>query len=369
MRPAFATGRSAAIFSLFLALLVAGPGLAALLGLVDESKNYPTFAWGIGEFPWIQDEIFQKKGDIDIVFIGSSHMWTAVNTPFVQRKLSEKLNRRSEVITLGWNWSGYDALYSVASNLLEHRRVRMIVVYDENLRRDDSLHPLSYRMIQVGSRPEEFEGMPWPSRLQAYAGAVLGLPRHMLSLVRNDRLESPEHWKDAAYLRSLDATDLTAQLGSLRATKEMEGLESGETAPASASRPAMAGDARICTEGTPTDAAYAGSPLGPYQLYFARKFARLCSDHGTTVVALHIPVSGAEDEKVITERQPWSEMLGSPVDLVGIPGAALFGGIPPGQIHRYFYEKDHLNRNGQDLFTPLITPNLLKLYKASPHIF
>jgi hypothetical protein len=367
MKPAFASGRSAAVFALFLVLLIAAPGIAAILGLVDESKNYPTFTWGIGEFPWIQDQIFRETGDIDLVFVGSSHMWTAINTPYVQQRLSARLHRRAEVVTLGWNWSGYDALYSVVSNLLGHRRVRVIVVYDENLMRVDAPHPMSYRLLQIGGHPGEFDGLSWPLRLKVYAGAVLGVPRHMLSLIRRDRLESPGAWRASGYLSSLKAADLTKQMGSLRAYKEMDGP--GEsTPPRSASlRPPNAGDCLICLEGTPTEAAYSHSDLGPYQLFFARKFARLCKEHGTTVVAIHLPVSGQEDEKVVTERQPWSEILGYPVSLVGIPGEALFGGIPASKLNGYFYEKDHLNRNGQDLFTPLVTPSLLKLYEAAAH--
>lgn len=368
MKPAFSSGRAAVGFALFLALLVAGPGLAARLGLVDEARNYPTFTWGIGGFPWIQQQVFGHTGDIDMALVGSSHMWTSVSTPYVQAELSKQLGRRAEVVTLGWNWSGYDALYSVTSNLLEHRKVHTLVIYAEDMKRQDMPHPLSYRMVQVGGIVGGLGGMPWRAAAETYAGAVLGLPRHMLSFVRRDRLESPSDWWRCAYLLSLKARDLTEQDGALRARTEMPEPSSVEAGADRALRQPTVDDVRIYSETGPDRVRYSGPEMGPYHSYFAHKLARLCAEHGTQIVVLHIPISGQENEDAITECQPWSEILGHPVDVVGIPGAKLFGGIPPGEVHRYFYEKDHLNGKGQDLFTPLITPSLLKLYaRAEKH--
>jgi hypothetical protein len=151
-------------------------------------------------------------------------------------------------------------------------------------------------------------------------------------------------------------------MGALRAGKVMEATPVIETGSPSSLPPTVA-DVMVCTEGGPQAEAYTESRIGPYNLFFARKFAKLCRDHGTQVIALHIPVSGQENERVITECQPWSEVLGIHVDLIGIPGARLFAGIPQADAHKYFYEKDHLNGNGQDLFTPLITPSLINLYE------
>ena len=368
MKPAFPSGRAALGFALFLALLVAGPGLAARLGLVDEARNYPTFTWGIGGFPWIQQQVFERSGDIDMAFVGSSHIWTSVNTPYVQRELGKQLGRRAEVLTLGWNWSGYDALYSVASDLLERRKVRTIVIYAEDMKGQDLPHPLSYRMVQVGGIVGGLGGMPWRAAVETYAGAVLGLPRHMLSFVRRDRVESPSDWKKCAYFIALKAPDLTAQDGSLRARTEMPGPSTAEEGADRPLRQPTVDDVRIYSETGADRIRYSGPQMGPYQSYFAHKLARLCEEHGTQLVVLHIPVSGQEDEEAVTECQPWSEILGRPVDVVGIPGVKLFGGIPPAEVHRYFYEKDHLNGNGEDLFTPLVTPSLLKLYaRAEKH--
>jgi hypothetical protein len=368
MKPAFSSGRAALGFALFLALLVAGPGIAARLGLVDEARIYPTFTWGIGGYPWIQQQVFERRGEIDMAFLGSSHIWTSVNTPYVQSELSKQLGRRAEVVTLGWNWSGYDALYSVASNLLERRKVHTIVIYAEDMKGQDMPHPLSYRMIQVGGIIGGLGGMPWRSEVETYAGAVLGLPRHLLSFVRRDRLEDPSDWWKCAYFLSLKAPDLTAHDGSLRAMTEMPAPSSIETEAERALQPPTVDDVRVYSEKGPDRVRYSGPGMGPYNLYFAHKLARLCEEHGTQLVVLHIPVSGQEHEEAITECQPWSEVLGHPVDVVGIPGAKLFGGVPPAEVHRYFYERDHLNGRGQDLFTPLITPGLLKLYaRAEKH--
>jgi hypothetical protein len=351
------------MFSLFLVLLFAGPWLLSGLGIVDESKNYPTALWSMGEFAWIQQQTFEQSGDVDIAFLGSSHMWTAIDTGYVQQKLSERLHRKAVVLTLGWNWAGYDALYTVTANLLEQRRVRMVVVYDENLRRIDAPHPLAYRLVQPGAHKGEFDGMLWQEKFRIYAGSILGLPRHILSLIRPDRIEDSRDWGRAAYLISIGAENLADRLGSLRAHKQMDAIV--EDASAHKGGPPTADEVNVFPGGR-DGVKYTGPVMGPYQGFFARKFAELCVRHGTRIVGMHLPLSGQQAESVVTECQPWQDVFGVPVDLVGIPGAELFAGIPASDLHRYFYEKDHFNRSGQDLFTPLVTPALLAIYASSP---
>jgi hypothetical protein len=127
---------------------------------------------------------------------------------------------------------------------------------------------------------------------------------------------------------------------------------------------------------TPTDAiiysaetrdafAFTGPATREYQLHFARKLAQLCQERGTRLVFLHTPNLNERGQTVIAERQLWPEVLGAPADIIGIPPAKLFAGIPEADLPKLFFNDQHLNQNGQEMFTPLITPGLLKLYATA----
>ena len=79
----------------------------------------------------------------------------------------------------------------------------------------------------------------------------------------------------------------------------------------------------------------------------------------------HAEIQKRTRAETIAERQFWPEVLGVPADIVGIPPAKLFAGIADADAAKLFYDDGHLNINGQDVFTPIITPEMLKLNSTS----
>ncbi len=88
----------------------------AQTGVLRRRDAYSSIPWRAGPFPWLQLKVFDETKDADIVFIGSSQLWCDVDTPYVQKQLSQQLGREAEVFTLGWPWSGFDAAYTIAHN-------------------------------------------------------------------------------------------------------------------------------------------------------------------------------------------------------------------------------------------------------------
>ena len=180
----------AVTFALLVAVLMALPALMARTGRLDRRDVYPAIPVKSGPFSWIQQEIFTRTGDVDIAFLGSSHIWVAINTPYVQKKLSEQLGREAEVFTLGWPWAGFDALYVIGRDLLDHRRVRTLVIYDEYVP-GDITHVACSRWFRIGENTEMLDGLSWRAKASYYGSAVLGMPRSLLSLLRPNLLEDP----------------------------------------------------------------------------------------------------------------------------------------------------------------------------------
>ena len=364
MRPAFSSTKSAAIFALLLLLLLLSPVLAGKKFLPPRAQAYATRSWGSAPFPWIQNQIFEETNAIDIAFMGSSHMIHAVDTPYVQAKLGEKLGRPAVVRTLAWGGAGYDALYLIAQDLLAHRRVRMLVIYDEN--------PLVSRNAQIptlfrfGDNAAMLDGLPWSDRSLYYSAAIIGLPRNLLALFRSNLpvplvSDPPNYWEQhygsASTVKLLGAT--RSKLGfnydflSDHFTKFVPFTPRTKIGPA---------DVETFSTGSKNDFEFGNVPLPAWQLHFARKLGELVRSNDCKLVLLSIPVLADAPVATIRERAFWPDVFQTAVTMIGVPPAKLFAGLTDEQLNWLFTNSAHFNENGMTYFTPLITPALLQAY-------
>jgi hypothetical protein len=364
MPPAFSSTRQAAAFALLVAVLLALPALVARTGWLKRRDVYAATPWKCGPFPWIQQQIFAETKDADVVFLGSSRIWAAFNTPFVQQKLSEQLGREAEVFTLAWPWPGFDAAYLIARDLLDRRRVHMLVIHDES-RTWSGPQINSWRWFRIGENSEALAGLSWLDQARLFGGAVLGMPRQLLSLVRPNLLEDVAACKTNFWSTERGALDFVETRGAY-AARLAWGM-SLDFVPFRTHGDATSADALIYSAETREAFKFTDRAMVPYERHFARKLARLCQERGTRLVFLHTAVLSERGQTVISERQFWPGVLGAPADIVGIPPAKMFAGIPEADLPKLFYNDYHLNQSGQEMFTPLITPELLKLY-ATPTI-
>jgi hypothetical protein len=295
-------------------------------------------------------------------------MFCAVSALEVQRQLSAELGRPAEVFMLGWFWPGFDVDYVVGADLLDHRRVRMLVIYDEN-RSTDTPHVQSARWFRCGEHEEVLDGLSRAGRAGLYGGEVLGAPRQLLSILRPDRLADPTHCVPSALALSTQyhSLDIAEQRGSLAIQQGFNGLPN--FTPFAPPLMAQPEDTVVYSAATRGAFRFTGPPTSPYQRHFVQLLAQKCRARGTRLVMLHVPKFAERDDKTIAERVIWPEELGVPVDIVGIPGTKLFAGVPPDGLEKLFVNSGHFNQNGQRWFTSVITPTLLKLYAASTNQF
>src|SRR5580658_7362886 len=100
MRPAFSSTKQAAARALLLLFLLAAPWLAHKTFLPHREQTYSSQSIRFEKCPWAQKFIFEETNDIDIAFVGSSHLCAGIDTPYVQQKLSEQLGRPAVVRTI-----------------------------------------------------------------------------------------------------------------------------------------------------------------------------------------------------------------------------------------------------------------------------
>ena len=364
MKPAFASSRQAVAFIAMLVVTMGLPAVIARTGWMKREDAYRAIRWQQGPYPWIHQKIFKEQGDVDLVFIGSSRLWNDIHVPMVHEALSRQTGRDAEVFSLGHPWNGYDAEYVIARDLLERRRARMMVIIDE----DNVPHPLAHRLIRYGENDDALEGLPVIDQLRMYGGAVLGMPRNLLSMVRENRLEDPANCRTNYWNNKYRAPHVALQHGALLGKLSWGGYE--ETKDFTSFTPPTVPDfheVRIFSAGSKSAFTFTGAPMSDYQMHFARLLAKLCADHDTHLVMLHLPEFHSRHDATVVERREWPSALGAPTDLVGIPDAKLFAGLSEEQTRLLFYDDVHLNINGQPFFTAAILPALLQLNASTSH--
>lgn len=366
MPPAFSSTKQAGAFALLLLILLLLPALTGKSWLPPREQIYSSIWWGAGNYPYLDQQFFQEKDDIDIAFVGSSRIWVGIDTPYVQGKLSEKLGRPAVVRSFCWNGAGYDALYFITQDLLEHRKVRTLVFYDVYGELDIP-NLQAPHLFRFGDDAEVLAGLPMPVQASYYFAAILGMPRNLLGLTRfnlpADLFSSKKNFWEINH----HAANPAARLGALTSQLGFGINFPADNAPFIDFTPhtdVQPSDVCIYSPETKAKFQFQGPPISSWQLHFARKFAALAQEHGCKLVLLHLPVMAEMRSPVIQEREFWPDALCTDVTMIGIPCATLFAGITDEDIHKLYADPDHLNKNGQEYFTPIITPALLQIYDS-----
>jgi hypothetical protein len=361
MRAAFASTRQAAAFALLLLVLLLLPVLLTKSLLPPREQIYVWSGWDTtGPHPYHHRLIFEEKEDIDIAFIGSSRMDHSINTRQVQEKLSAILGRPATVRMVGWGGSGFDELYFITRDLLQHRKVKMIVFCDE-CQPENQPNSLAPDFFRFANDAGMLTALPLRIKLIYYYAAILGAPKNLLCLLR------PGLPADMSPAKTtfIDG-NIVAQLGSIvscvgfnRSTMYADNAPFIPYTPDTRTEPS---DVAVYSPETQARFQFSGPPVPAWQLQFAQKFAALAQQHGAKLVLLHFPLASEMRAPVVKEREFWPDALHADITMVGIPPATLFQGLADDDVEKLYADTLHLNKNGQDYFTPLITPALLKIY-------
>ena len=364
MRPAFSSTRAAAAFAALLLVLLTLPVVVGKNLMSPKEQAYATQSWGSGPYPYIQQQIFEEKGDIDIALVGSSHILHCLDARRLQAELSRQLGRPATVRVLGWGGAGFDALYFIAKDLLEHRRVRMLVFYDDH--NGDFRNEKGPVWFRFQDDSGALAGLPVHEKGLFYFASLAGMPRNLLCLLRPNMpadLRVKNYWME--HYRTVNLVD---NLGSTTSELGYADWDTDPTipfvpyVPTNAASPA---DAFVYSPATRTNFEITNEPIPAWQVHFMRLLSALAGQHGCQLVLLNIP--GVQDVHTqrIEERAFWPEIFGTNLVMLGVPPARMFHGLSDEDVRRLYYNPWHLNKNGQTYFTSLIEPALLQLYETT----
>jgi hypothetical protein len=321
------------------------PWVMSKFHLYTPKGSYLTVPDTSPTFPYLYQQIFQQSGDIDILFLGSSLLGAAIDTPQVKTKLGTTLGREAHVITLSWNWPGIDLENLVARDLLRRRKVKMAVltVVDDQTEQQ-APHPLLPYTLQFGDLTELFPHVPLLGRIQLFSVAILAAPRQLWMTLRGS------DWKPSPEIVDNDGA-LLKQMGFHSAPFEPNDWHAPRSSPRDL----------IYSTKTQEHWQFSHKALGVYEHDLWSRLVEKFKSSGTQVVILHIPQYDRYDSKKIPERLDWSKEFGTSVSLVGVPESELFAKLKGEDIQKLYFN-NHLNRNGSRYFTESITPALIELY-------
>jgi hypothetical protein len=363
MSPAFSSIRQAAGFAALLLLLLLLPLLMGKSCLPPREESYASLPWGAGAFPYLSHEIFEEKEDIDIAFMGSSMMWWDIDTPQIEARLSEKLGRKAVVRSLCWNAAGADALYFIMQDLLRRRKVRCIVISDCTAGAADMAHARAPFFFRLGDNARDLDGLAWRSKVSYYTSAILGMPRNLLNLLRPNlpAIASNEiSFEGGGGAQLTHVANPALRLGSL-AVRQRADQPFVAFTPRTTARPE---DVCVYSESTKESFQVTNNPIPTMQGVFLRKVGALAREHHVHLVFLHLPIATEINLPKITEQTFWPDAMRAPMTLVGIAPAKLFGSLSKDDTLKLYYDRLHLNQNGQEYFTSIIAPCLLQVYES-----
>ena len=337
MSPAFSSSRQAGAFALLLLVLLLLPVLAGKSLLPTREQFYSSTGRDTFYSPYLHQQIFQEKGDIDIAVMSSSRLASAIDAAYLEEKLSEKLGRKAVVRMFSWTWNGYDALYFIAQDLLQQRKVHMILICDLSSGAYDTAHREASYWFRFADNAEALAGLPFKSKASFYASAIVGMPRNLIGLLRPNMPPIPLEKNHPAWNQS--PTNFT---------------------PHTSVNPS---DVRVYSEATKESFLFSNTRIAPMQLAFIRKIGLLAASHKTQLVFVHLPDFADRRASLIQEATFWPDAFHTELPMLGIPPATLFAGLADDEVNKLYFNPTHFNQNGRNYFTPIITPALIQIYE------
>jgi hypothetical protein len=348
MFPAVWSNRHAVALILVIGILLSLPVLMHVAGMPPRDRVYSGIRVETGTGPLDEHNIFEEKEPADIVFIGSSLLVRGVDLNYIEQQLSEQLHRPVRVRRLSLKWQGLDMQYMLMKDLLEHRKVGMVIMdMPTNALIGDSPHIQAYRWMRWGEFPRSTAGLSFRHRLAIYGAQVLGAPRQLVNYIRPNRLV-----QDPALVQRLGAQ---SEYGNV-------GYYGGPFVPEPRTPPSLAPDSILSHGSSDPNFDFDGQPLGPYHQHWAHEIGNLAKQYNVPFVMIHVPEDTEKGDTRVPQRMFWPGVVGLPdTPIIGIPSATLFRDTPADQVKNYYYDQ-HFNDNGKELFTRAITPAILDLY-------
>ncbi|MBU2971749.1 hypothetical protein KO527_20575 [Pseudoalteromonas sp. C2R02] len=339
---AFRARKSAAIASfLFLAILFSP---VWLWYFIEPEDAYKSIQARMGNYNYQAEEIFAKNDPVDILFLGSSTMWTSIDHKVFQKSWLDATGNKINSLTLGGNWRGEDALYLQLRDMLKNRPVKQVVFSIPNSA-SKRPHPAAKYIWNIKDDFHTFWSLPFKMKLQVYSENLLIAPRLLWTLASKP--------KDKMNDRNLNQNNgsLVYKRGfKAPGKKKHEKFESLINSTANINIKAAV------FSGVDTDyfKVIKSRKYNDFEAYFMNKIKMLCAEFNVELVYLKLPRPDKE-KQILYVRKP---LFSPAIDVIGIPIEAMLPNKEQSYINAHFYNVTHPNQNGAKLISQSLAPVL-----------
>ncbi len=346
MRPAFSTNNQISAIVILLILILLLPVFITLSGKIDRRDSYDIMSEEHGAYSFIASEIFDNKDDIDILFIGSSIQWNAIDTPQVQRALSASLGRPARVVSFGFNFNGIDVPYVMLRDALERKRIRLVIFSVPRLPFNDGPNATAFKFSRYNEYSDASAALPLKYKAASYAAGILRSPRDLLTLLRKNK------------------TGVSKFAADLGANKERMGMGRNPQKFVSFApkTPTFSANELILSSDTKGFFEFTNDLLPQYQEIYLSQLVSLLRNKGVPLAIINVPQYNERSNLKVSERFDWATKFDENIPLIGISPAQLFEGLTPDEVERLHCDPYHFNANGNTYFTQAVLPAIIQVY-------
>jgi hypothetical protein len=346
LRPAFSTNRQISAFVTLMILILLLPALITLSGKVSRRDSYDLMSEEHGAYSFIASEIFDNKDDIDILFIGSSIQWNAVDTSQVEQALSDSLGRPARVVSFGFNFNGIDVPYFMLRDTLAHKRVRLVIFSIPRLPFNDGPNATAFKFLRYNEYKDASADLPFKYKAASYAAGILRSPSDLITALRKNRIPDSK---------------LAPALG---ANKEKMGMgrDPSKFVEFSPQPPVVSPNELIFSGDTAGNFQFTDDDLPTYQENYLRELISLLKKENVPLSIINVPQYNERSNTKVFERFNWTTKFGENIPLIGIAPAQLFQDLTPDEVERLHCDPYHFNANGNAYFTHAVLPAIIQVY-------
>jgi hypothetical protein len=307
-------------------------------------------------FAYHAHEIAEASGDIDLLVLGSSATLTGTDCTYLRDMLTAHLGRPAVVRCLASNWRSEVIYYVILADLLKRRRVKFVLLEEPRDVNADREHAWTHFLWKPLEHGALLSGLPWRFQLAHYAQSILGVPRHLLSLVRRNDIDGRQSQLDQ-YKRYCGTPPVLLGFKPLRTNTPRQPYTQVDYPIASIPVERM-----IFRDGVGAMLKFNGRPLSAIQVRGIALMNKLASAHGAHFALWHYSLP-AELRGFVHLRTYDPGAFGGYIPVLGASPRDLYAGLSAEQIRGLWKDQSHPNWNGARYNTRAIAPAILALYE------
>jgi hypothetical protein len=343
MQPAFHDTRHLIGWVAMLIAILFSPGLTTLA--VTPEIRYLVTSIRIGPSDWHANQIFEQTAPLDVLFIGHSGIWTAIDHAELDREMAAR-GIPTESATIGFTGSGYDFVYTMLTDFFARRRARLVVVNYPDVHLHQTFSNPAEKYVRRISLFDPGLDLGKPALAATNYGemALVGFRLLLASIIHPrpaDMKGYPTSWGFSDHLEATKGS-LLREVGF-----QEEKWRTGLRPPTFVTR-ILPGDplgAMIVGAGFPPPAwvNLTDEPLTPIESTYLPAIKALCEKNGA-VLALMLPPEATVRDKSKIEISRQALALGIPIMAATLD--MLFGDVSDGSVKDHYSDQRHLNKNG-----------------------